>query len=89
MGKALAAAFPDARAAFEEADTAFAAAGSHGRSLSALCFEGPDDQLMLTEHTQPAILTMSTAAACLQSMATGHEQTPRCAVSAPEADRAN
>jgi [acyl-carrier-protein] S-malonyltransferase len=31
--------------------------------LSGLCFEGPEDQLTLTEHTQPAILTVSTAAA--------------------------
>jgi [acyl-carrier-protein] S-malonyltransferase len=62
MGKALADAFPEARAAFDEADAAFAAAGSGGTSLSQLCFDGPDDQLMLTEHTQPAILTMSVAA---------------------------
>ncbi len=75
MGKALVDAFPDARAVFDEADAAFAAAGSHGTgttvgadlqvgsSLSGLCFAGPEDQLMLTEHTQPAILTMSVAAA--------------------------
>lgn len=63
MGKALAEAFPDARAAFDEADAAFAAEGSGSIRLSSLCFEGPNDQLMLTEHTQPAILTMSVAAA--------------------------
>ena len=63
MGKALAGAFPEARAAFDEADAAFAAGGSGSARLSSLCFEGPDDQLMLTEHTQPAILTMSVAAA--------------------------
>jgi [acyl-carrier-protein] S-malonyltransferase len=57
MGKDLAEAFPDAKRTFEEADAAFAG------PLSALCFEGPEDQLTLTEHTQPAILTMSTAAA--------------------------
>ena len=34
-----------------------------GGPLSALCFEGPEDQLTLTEHTQPAILTASVAAA--------------------------
>ena len=56
MGKALAEAFPEARATFEEADAAF------GGALSTLCFEGPDDQLTLTEYTQPAILTMSIAA---------------------------
>jgi [acyl-carrier-protein] S-malonyltransferase len=57
MGRSLAEAFAEARTTFEEADAAF------GGSLSALCFEGPEDQLMLTEHTQPAILTVSTAAA--------------------------
>jgi len=57
MGRALAEAFTEARDAFEEADAAF------GGPLSRLCFEGPEDQLTLTEHTQPAILTVSTAAA--------------------------
>jgi [acyl-carrier-protein] S-malonyltransferase len=56
MGKALAEAFPEARAAFVEADAAL------GRSLSGLCFDGPDDQLTLTENTQPAILATSVAA---------------------------
>ena len=63
MGQALVEAFPEARAAFDEADAAFGAAGSSGASLSTLCFSGPEDQLMLTEHTQPAILAMSVAAA--------------------------
>jgi [acyl-carrier-protein] S-malonyltransferase len=57
MGKALAEAFPEARGAFQEADAAF------GGPLSTLCFEGPEDQLTLTEHTQPAILAVSVAAA--------------------------
>jgi [acyl-carrier-protein] S-malonyltransferase len=57
MGRALAEAFPEARTTFEEADAAF------GGPLSGLCFEGPEEQLTLTEHTQPAILTVSTAAA--------------------------
>lgn len=57
MGKALADAFPEARQTFEEADEAF------GGPLSQLCFEGPEDQLTLTEHTQPAILAVSIAAA--------------------------
>jgi [acyl-carrier-protein] S-malonyltransferase len=56
MGKALAAHFPEARAVFDEADAAL------GESLSALIFEGPAERLTLTEHTQPAILTMSVAA---------------------------
>jgi [acyl-carrier-protein] S-malonyltransferase len=56
MGKALADAFPVCRATFDEADAAL------GEPLSRLCFEGPEDQLMLTENTQPAILAMSLAA---------------------------
>jgi [acyl-carrier-protein] S-malonyltransferase len=56
MGKALAETYPEARAAFDEADAAL------GESLSGLSFDGPDDRLTLTENTQPAILTMSTAA---------------------------
>src|ERR1700720_3766623 len=56
MGKELADKYPAARQAFEEADNAL------GYSLSKLCFEGPEDQLRLTEITQPAILTVSVAA---------------------------
>jgi hypothetical protein len=56
MGKALAEAFPICRQLFDEADAAL------GRPLSRLCFEGPDDQLMLTANTQPAILAVSIAA---------------------------
>ena len=47
------------RESFEEADAAL------GEPLSRLCFEGPDDQLTLTENTQPAILAVSTAASRL------------------------
>jgi len=56
MGKALADAYPSAKAIFEEADDALAF------PISKLCFEGPDDQLRLTENTQPALLTVSIAA---------------------------
>ena len=56
MGKTLAAQYAVARAIFEEADDAL------GFALSALCFEGPEDALKLTENTQPALLTVSTAA---------------------------
>lgn len=56
MGKALADAYPAARRVFEEADDALQF------SISRLCFAGPDDQLKLTENTQPALLTVSTAA---------------------------
>jgi len=56
MGKDLAEKFPIARQTFAEADDAL------GYKLSQLCFEGPEDQLRLTEITQPAILTTSVAA---------------------------
>ncbi|MEN9799729.1 MAG: hypothetical protein RL653_3426 [Pseudomonadota bacterium] len=56
MGRALAEAFPEARAVFEAADDAL------GEKLSALCFEGPEEALKLTANTQPAILTVSVAA---------------------------
>lgn len=56
MGKDLAEKYPVARQTFEEADDAL------GYKLSQLCFEGPEDQLRLTEITQPAILTVSIAA---------------------------
>jgi len=56
MGKALSETFPVCRETFAEADAAL------GEPLSRLCFEGPDDQLMLTENTQPAILAVSVAA---------------------------
>ena len=56
MGKDLAEKYPIARQTFEEADEAL------GYKLSAICFEGPEDQLRLTEITQPAILTVSIAA---------------------------
>ena len=57
MGQALADRFPECRETFEQADAAL------GADISTLCFEGPAEQLVLTEHTQPAMLTVSTAAA--------------------------
>jgi len=56
MGKNLADRFPVARQTFVEADETLA------MKLSQLCFEGPEDQLRLTENTQPAILAVSVAA---------------------------
>jgi [acyl-carrier-protein] S-malonyltransferase len=56
MGRELADTFEICRETFAEADAAL------GEPLSRLCFEGPEDQLRLTENTQPAILTMSVAA---------------------------
>lgn len=57
MGRELAESFASARRVFEEADRAA------GFSLSKLCFEGPAEELQLTANTQPAILTVSVAAA--------------------------
>ena len=56
MGRELYDNFPAARAVFEEADKAL------GFALSQIIFEGPAETLQLTEHTQPAILTVSVAA---------------------------
>jgi len=56
MGKELCEKYSIARQTFEEADAAL------GYKLSQLCFEGPEEQLRLTEITQPAILTASVAA---------------------------
>src|SRR5205809_6393495 len=56
MGKELAESLAVVRQTFEEADEAL------GYKLSQLCFGGPEDQLRLTEITQPAILTASVAA---------------------------
>ncbi len=56
MGRDLAQQFPAARRIFEEADDVL------GFSLSTLCFSGPEEQLRLTEFTQPAIFAVSIAA---------------------------
>ena len=55
MGKDLAAAYPEARAVFQEVDEAL------GQRLSATMFEGPDDILRLTENAQPALMAVSLA----------------------------
>lgn len=56
MGKELADRFPVARATFDEADDVL------GESISALCFDGPEDRLALTENTQPCTLAVAVAA---------------------------
>jgi [acyl-carrier-protein] S-malonyltransferase len=56
MGKSLHDSYAAARSVFEQADEAL------GFPLSRLCFEGPEEALKLTENTQPALLTVSTAA---------------------------
>ena len=55
MGADLAIAFPVAREVFEMVDEAL------GERLSAIMFEGPDDELRLTKNAQPALMTMSMA----------------------------
>jgi [acyl-carrier-protein] S-malonyltransferase len=56
MGRELADRFPVAASTFAEADEAL------NFPISKLCFEGPEEDLRLTENTQPAILTVSVAA---------------------------
>lgn len=55
MGRDLAHQFEAARRVYEEADAVL------GFSLSRLCWDGPEDELTLTKHTQPAILATSIA----------------------------
>jgi [acyl-carrier-protein] S-malonyltransferase len=55
MGKDVAERFPAARKVFDDIDAAL------GFPISQLCFEGPEEQLKLTENTQPAILAVSAA----------------------------
>ena len=55
MGREVAKAFATAREVFEEIDEAL------GQNLSRLMFEGPDDELILTENAQPAIMAVSLA----------------------------
>jgi [acyl-carrier-protein] S-malonyltransferase len=56
MGAALAKAYAPARAVFAEVDEAL------GQNLSTLMWEGPEDQLTLTENAQPALMAVSIAA---------------------------
>ncbi|HEX8172313.1 MAG TPA: ACP S-malonyltransferase [Thermoanaerobaculia bacterium] len=55
MGRDVAEKYPAARKVFDDIDSAL------GFPISQLCFEGPDDQLKLTQNTQPAILAVSSA----------------------------
>lgn len=55
MGRDLAHRFDVARRTYDEADAAL------GFAISALCFDGPEDALTLTQHSQPAILATSMA----------------------------
>ena len=55
MGKALAAAYPQAKAVFDEVDAAL------GEKLSSVIFEGPQESLTLTQNAQPALMAVSLA----------------------------
>lgn len=55
MGKALADIYPAAKAVFDEVDEAL------GQKLSEIIWNGPDDQLMMTANTQPALMAVSLA----------------------------
>ena len=55
MGRALAEAYPAARAVFDEVDDAL------GQKLSAIMWDGPKDTLTLTENAQPALMAVSMA----------------------------
>jgi [acyl-carrier-protein] S-malonyltransferase len=68
MGRALSAAFPEAAQVFERADQAL------GFSIRALCFDGPEAELTLTKHTQPAIVT--TSIATLAAIQSAHPNLP-------------
>ncbi len=68
MGKDIYRNFPEAAAVFKRADDAL------GFSLSRLCFEGPEEELKKTVHTQPAVLTASVA--CLEGFKNAGGPTP-------------
>jgi len=70
MGLELYENFPTAKAVFQEADEAL------GFHLSHLIFSGPAETLQLTEHTQPAILTVSVAALRVLTELLGTEIAP-------------
>ncbi|MCX5702312.1 MAG: ACP S-malonyltransferase [Candidatus Omnitrophica bacterium] len=60
MGKDLYESFPGSKAIFDKADEVL------GFDISRLCFEGPNEELMLTHNCQPAIFTVSIA--CLEAL---------------------
>src|ERR687897_3408538 len=62
MGRAIAAEFPEARAAYDEASEAV------GFDVAKLCFEGPIEELTRTELQQPALV--ATSIACLRAVET-------------------
>ena len=67
MGQELAAAFPEARYLFEEIDDALS------QSLTRVMFEGPEDELTLTENAQPALMAVSMAVLRVLQRDGGHD----------------
>ena len=74
MGRALHDAVPAARLVFAEVDDAL------GAPLSRLMFEGPEEQLRLTEHAQPALLAVSLAAVRALEARSGRRLVELCSV---------
>ncbi|MEK9855180.1 MAG: acyltransferase domain-containing protein, partial [Rhodobiaceae bacterium] len=67
MGGSLAAAFPEARAVFDEVNDAL------GEDLFALMQDGPEDDLRLTRNAQPALFAASMAGLAVLRKATGRD----------------
>ena len=72
MGQQLAEALPTARLVFEEVDEALK------QNLSRLMFEGPGDELTLTENAQPALMAMSIAILRVLETDGGVDLTKQC-----------
>ncbi len=72
MGQELAAAFPAARQVFDEVDDAL------DQDLSQLMFEGPEDELTLTENAQPALMAVSMAVVRVLKEEGGYDVTKEC-----------
>ena len=72
MGKELAEAFPVAREVFQEIDDALS------QKLSALMFEGPENELTLTENAQPALMAVSLAVTRVLENEGGFTLTDKC-----------
>ncbi|WP_430475856.1 ACP S-malonyltransferase [Thalassospira lucentensis] len=72
MGKELADAFPIAREVFQEVDDALS------QKLSALMFEGPENELTLTENAQPALMAVSLAVTRVLENEGGFALTDKC-----------
>ena len=74
MGRALYDGVPAARLVFDEVDAAL------GAPLSRLIFEGPENELRLTEHAQPALMATSLAAVRALQAGSGRRLAELCEV---------